>query len=237
MQLPFHYAKAKLLAELWLPLAQRGGEQLFPARKKHKKMRLFTLTDMEYQEIKTFEENQLTKREDVVAWTYSQLQAYRLDTELGTSKVICEGRFDDVISVAGHPVSESFLCHILNLDFSSQSPSLNIKGRIEKELRVGRLLIELLDSLEHKGFVLFYTTIMDKTSLNVADVLFPVILPLGMPNPANDITEKVDFVQGILLSIVENNNYSVVEAHRIIIDIENSSDKIFSIGILVLRNK
>jgi hypothetical protein len=191
---------------------------------------------MEYQEIKTFEENQLTKREDVVAWTYSQLQGYRLDTELGRSKVICEGRLDDVTNVEGHSISESFPCHILNIDFSSQSPSLNIKGRIEKELRGGQLLIGLLNHFELKGFILFYTTIFDQASLNLADVPFPVILPLGMPNLADDVTKKADFVQGILSSVVQINNYSILEARCIILDIDNHTDKVFSIGILALRN-
>ncbi len=166
----FYHAKTKLLGDLWLPLAQKGGEQLFPARKNHKKMRLFTLTDMEYQEIKTFENNRLIKREDVVAWTYSQQQAYRLDTELGRSKVICEGRLDDVTDVEGHSILEYFPCHILNVDFSSQNPSLNIKGRIEKELRGGQLLIALSNRLEVKGFIVFYTTIFDQANLNIADI-------------------------------------------------------------------
>ena len=236
MPLPYHFAKSKLLSEVWLPLSQRGGEQLFPARKKHKKMRLFTLTDMEYQEIRNFEDNKLTKREDVVAWTYSQQQAYRLDTELGRSKVICEGRLDDVATLEGHSIVESFPCHILNIDFSSQNPSLNSKGRIEKELRGGQLLIRLLNSLELKGFVLFYTTIFDQTSLNVADLPFPVIPPLDVPNPADDLVKKTKFVQDILSSVIQNNNFSIVDAIHIGLDIDNSNDKVFSFGILASRS-
>lgn len=232
----FHHIKSGLLNELWLPLAQRGGEQLFPARKNHKKMRLFTLTDIEYQEIKTFEDNKLTKREDVVAWTYSQQQAYRLETELGRSKVICEGRLDDLISIEGHVISESFPCEMLNLDFLSQSPSINSNGRVEKELRGGQILVGLLSKLELKGFILLYTTILDQNSLTVPNLLFPAILPLGMPNPADDINKKVDFVKGIYSSIVQNNNYSIVEATHVILDVDNSMDKIFSLGILAVRN-
>ncbi len=236
MPSPFQHVKSKLLSELWLPLAQRGGEQLFPARKKHKKMRLFTLTDMEYQEIKAFEDNKLTKREDVVAWTYSQQQAYRLETELGRSKVICEGRLDDVINVEGHEVSESFPCEMLNLDFLSQSPSINSNSRVEKELRGGQILVGLLSKLELKGFILLYTTILGQGNLAVANLSFPVSLPLDIPNPADDINKKIDFVKGIYSSIVQNNKYSLVEATHVILDIDNSTDKIFSLGILALRN-
>lgn len=236
MPLPFQPEKTKLLSELWLPLAQRGGEKLFPARKKHKKMRLFTLTDMEYQEIKTFEDQKLTKREDVVAWTYSQQQAYRLETELGRSKVICEGRLDDVISVEAHIISESFPCEMLNLDFLSQSPSMNSNGRVEKELRGGQILVGLLSKLEQKGFILLYTTILDQSNLAVANLSFPATLPLDMPNPADDMNKKIDFVKGIYSSIVQTNNYSLAEAPHIVLDIDNSMDKIISLGILALRN-
>jgi hypothetical protein len=236
MPSPFQHVKSKLLNELWLPLAQRGGAQLFPARKKHKKMRLFTLTDIEHQEIKAFEENKLTKREDVVAWTYSQQQAYRLETELGRSKVICEGRLDDVINVDGHMVSESFPCEMLNLDFLSQSPSRNSNGRVEKELRGGQILVGLLKKFEQKGFILFYTTILDESNLTVTNLSFLASLPLGMPNPADDINKKVDFVKEIYSSILQNNNYSLVEATHVILDVDNSTDKIFSLGVLAVRN-
>lgn len=231
----FHLAKSKLLGELWLPLTQKVGEQLFPARKKHKKMRLFTLTDMEYQEINLFEDNKLIKREDIVAWTYSQQQAYRLDTELGRSKVICEGRLDDVATIEGHSIVESFPCHILNIDFSSQKPSLNSRCRIERELRGGQLLIRLLNSLELKGFVLFYTTIFDQTSLNVADLPFPVVPPLDVPNPADDVAKKAKFVQDILSSVIQSNNFSIIDVKHIVLDIDNSNDKVFSLGILASR--
>lgn len=236
MPLPYHFAKSKMLSEMWLPLSQIGGEHLFPARKKHKRMRLFTLTDMEYQEIRALEDNKLTKREDVVAWTYSQQQAYRLDTELGRSKVICEGRLDDVVTIEGHSIIENFPCHILNIDFSSQNPSLNSRCRIEKELRGGQLLIRLLNSLELKGFVLFYTTIFDQTGLNVADLPFPVVPPLNVPNPADDVAKKAKFVQDILSSVIQYNNFSIVDARHIVLDIDNSNDKVFSLGILASRS-
>lgn len=236
MPAPLHHVKAKVLDELWLPLVQKGGEIFFPTRRNHKKMRLFTLTDMEYQEIKVFESNKLTKREDVVAWTYSQQQAYRLDTELGRSKVICEGRLDDVTDVNGHSVSEYFPCHILNIDFCSQRPSLNTKGRIERELRGGKLLVGLLNDLALKGFVMLYTTIFDQIDLSVVDVPFAVPIQLDMPGLANTGAQKASFVQHILSSIVQTNNYSVVEVKNIIVDVDGHADQVFSVGILALRN-
>ena len=155
-------------------MAIGGSELLFPQRKKHKKLRMFTLTDIEYQEIRTFEENQITKREDVVAWTHSQLQGYRLDTELGRSKVICDGRFDDIVNTNEDTFSENFPCQLLNIDFLSQSPTLNTKGRVEKELRSGKLLVDLLGNQGTKGLILFYTTIFDQPNLVVADMPFTI---------------------------------------------------------------
>jgi hypothetical protein len=110
MPSPYSEAKISLLGEIWLPLALKGGEHFFPLRKKNKGMKLFTLTDMNYQEVKVFEENRLTKREHVVAWTYSQQQVYRLEAELGRSKILCEGRLDDAIGVDSQTIYENFPC-------------------------------------------------------------------------------------------------------------------------------
>ena len=85
MPSPFQLVKAKFLSELWLPLAKSGGDHLFPLKRKHKGMKLLTLTEMDCQEVNLFEENKLTRKEDVVAWNHSYHEALRLETELGRS--------------------------------------------------------------------------------------------------------------------------------------------------------
>lgn len=235
--MPSTYSEAKtsLLNELWLPLAQKGGEHLFPLRKKNKGMRLFTLTDMDYQEVKAFEEKKLTKREYVVAWTHSQQQVYRLEPELGRSKILCEGRLDDAIGIDSQSISESFPCELLNLDFMSQNPVINTIGRIEKELRVEHVLVSLLNKLESKGFVLFYTTMLDQIELDSASLAFPAALHLGLDNPVGVLAQKIEFIKNISDSILENNNYIAIEWSQCVVDVKNVADKIFSFGILASR--
>lgn len=237
MPSPYHHAKSKLIGELWLPLAQDGGDLLFPSRKKHKRMRLFTLTDLNYHEIKIFEDKKLTKREDVVAWTYSQQQAYRLETELGRSKIICEGRLDDGIGEDGRAVSDVFPCEILNLDFLSQNPTINSNGRIERELCSAQVLVKLLGQLNSKGLILFYTTILNGCNLEINNLKFSFPLTLeGIPNFADNLDKKIGFISGTFSSVVRNYNFSLVNMNHATLDIENSPNKIFSLGILAYRS-
>lgn len=235
MPSPYSEAKTSLLGEMWLPLAQKGGEHLYPLRKKNKGMRLFTLTDMDYQEVKVLEEKKLTKREHIVAWTNSQQQVYRLEAELGRSVILCEGRLDDAIVLDSQAVSENFPCELLNLDFLSQNPVINTIGRIEKELRVAHVLVGLLNKAELRGFVLFYTTALDQVDIDSTSLAFPVTLPLGFVSPADIIDKKIEFIKNISESIVHSNNYVIIESNQLIVDMKDTTDKIFSYGILVSR--
>jgi len=61
-------------------------------------------------------------------------------------------------------------------------------------------------------------------------------LPLGMPISAEDATQKADFIQSILSSVVQTNNYTIVEARYAIVDVDGRTEKVFSTGILALRN-
>lgn len=235
MPSPVRDVKALLVNDLWLPLVRRGGDQLFPQRRNHKRMKLFTLTDMNYQEVKAFEDNKLTKREDVVAWNHSHLQVYRLETELGRSKVICEGRFDDVINIESQAISDDLPCDILNLDFFSQIP-INSDGRIEREINGENILITLLSNLQIKGFILLYTTLLDQVNLSVASLSFPLISPPDFPNPVSNIDDKVKFIRCAINSILCKNNYLVTESSELLIDLDNSADKVFSIGFVSSRS-
>jgi len=236
MPSPICDVKTSLVNDLWLPLAKKGGDQLFPLRRKHKKMKLFTLTDMNYQEVKAFEDNKLTKREDLVAWNHSHQQAYRLETELGRSKVICEGRFDDAIIIESQVISDDLPCDILNLDYFSQIP-INSDGRIEREINAENVLVSLLSNLQIKGFVLLYTTLLDQVNLSLAILSFPLISPPNLPNPICNIDDKVEFIRFTINSILRNNNYLVTESNRMLLDLDNSTDKVFSIGFVSLREQ
>jgi len=225
--------KTLVVNQLWLPLAIKGGDHLFPLKRKHKEMRLLTLTDMDYQEIKQFEESKLTRRENVVAWNHSYHQALRLETELGPSKVLSIGRFDDVINDGDEEILEDLPCELLNLDFFSQKPSSST-GRIEKELNSENIIVKRLNELQVKGFVLFHSTLIDETDLNITNLNFPLSLLQGFSNPTSILEDKKEFVRNALDSMMHNNNFVVVELAELYIDLEGGK-KFFSIGLVSLR--
>jgi hypothetical protein len=228
-----HAIKKLVVNDLWLPLARKGGDHLFPLKRKHKGMKLLTLTDMDHQEVKIFEENKLTKREDVVAWNHSYHQALRLETELGPSKVLSIGRFDDVMNDGGREILDDLPCELLNMDFFSQNPS-SAKGRIEKEVNGENIIVERLNKLQVKGFVLFYTTLMDQIDLHITSLAFPLSLLQSFPDPACNLVDKTEFIRNALGSLMHNNNFTVIESSELLIDLDNE-DKFFSTGFLSLR--
>jgi hypothetical protein len=228
--------KASLVNDLWLPLVKSGGDQLFPRRKKHKRMRLFTLTDMNYQEIRAFEESKLTKREDVVAWNHSHLQALRLETDLGRSKVLCEGRFDDAIDEERQALSDHLPYDILNLDFSSQQPISSSNGRIEREINAASVLVNLLNNHQTNGFVFLYTTLFDQIDLSLDSLAFSLSELGAFSDPACCVSDKVEFVRSAVFSIVHINSYTLNELSELLVDTNNPTDKVFSIGFVSSRS-
>jgi len=227
--------KTSLVNDLWLPIAKKGGDQLYPRLKKHKKMKLFTLTDMNYQEVRVFEDNKLTRREDVVAWNHSHQQAYRLETELGRSKVFCEGRFDDAVIDESEALSDFFPCDILNLDYSSQKPTSH-SGRIEREINGECVIVNLLNDLQTKGFVLLYTTLLDQIDLSSNNLSFSFNSSRTFPNPVDAIDDKVEFIRSALISTLKNNYYCVNESDELLIHLNRTNNKIFSIGFVASRS-
>lgn len=235
MPVPVHEVKALLVRDLWLPLAIRGGDQLFPKRRNHKRMKLFTLTNMNYQEVEEFENCRLIKREYIVAWTHSHLEALRLEADLGKSKVMTEGRFDDEINIDSGVISDRLPFDIINLDYFSQLP-VNDIGRIEKEINGGQILITLMGNHPIKGFVLLFTTQLDQCDLSFNQLSFPIQQPPGLPNPISNMNDKVEFIKHAINSILLLNNYIIVESNELCISIENSPDLVFSIGFVLLRS-
>jgi hypothetical protein len=228
-----HTIKQLVVNDLWLPLAKKGGDHLFPLKRKHKGMKLLTLTDMDYQEVKIFEENKLTKRENVVAWNHSYHQALRLEVELGPSKVLSIGRFDDVINDGVQEALDELPCDLLNIDFLSQNP-ISFQGRIEREINGENIIARRLNQLQVKGFVLFHTTLIDQIDLNTASLAFQLSLLPGFANPACNVADKAEFIRNALGSAMHNNNFVVSESAELLIDLEGGN-KIFSIGYLSLR--
>jgi hypothetical protein len=223
-------AKSIFVDDLWLPLAIIGGDCLFPYRKKHKVMNLFTLTDMDCIEVKKFEANKLIHRENVVAWNPSYQQAIRLETELGKSLVLFDGRFEDIIKGDSQQISSHFPFSILNLDYSSQKPSHSV-GRIEKEILGIHILINQLNHYHKDGFVFLYTTLIDQIELRQTLLTFSINPPYRPSDPIIVVSEKVEFIKRAVMSILHNHNYSVTRSQELMLNLKGN-ENVFSMGIV-----
>jgi hypothetical protein len=230
----FLYIKKTLIKQLWLPIAIEGGNKLFPRLRKHKKMKLFTLTDMDYEEIKAFEENKLTKREDSIVWNYSYQQALRLETELGKSNVLYEGRFEDTLIEDKISIFDNLQCEIMNLDFTSQNPS-SLEGRIENEINAQYIIIHWLNKYKKNGVVLIYTTLLDDIEININKLSITFSNNVNFTNLISDMNDKVKFINTAFDAILSNNNYRLFKSNEMILDINGSTNKIFSRAFIILR--
>ncbi len=228
--------KQILVNDLWLPLVKDGGDQLFPRRRIHKNMKLFTLTDMNYEEIKIFEENKLTKRENIIAWNHSYQQTLRLETELGRSVILSEGRLDDALNEDNQTMPENFACDILNLDFTSQKPINGAAGRIENEINCGNILISILNNNQMNGFVLIYTTLLDQFDLNPNNIEFTLNTPNAISNPVSNINDKVELIKIAINTLCQNNSYLISNTSDLLSDTNNQAVKLYSMGIVSARS-
>lgn len=226
-------AKTSLVNDLWLPLAIIGGDELFPRRKKQKRMKMFTLTNMDYQEIVAFKNAKLIKREDVIAWNHNYIQAIRLETELGRSKIVCERRFEDEVIDDSQPISADLSCDIFNLDYVSQDPD-SVRGRIEREIICGKVLVGLLSNFQSSGFVLLYTTLLDQVDLTLSNLNFPIQHASSYPNPISETGDKVTFIKEVMTSVIREHDYNIHEPREMIISLGNL-DNVFSFGFVSLR--
>lgn len=233
MPSPYLREKEKLVQELWLPLAIRGGDQLHP-RRRQKQMRLFTLTDSDCVETRTFDREKLIQG-SVVAWQRHVHEVWRLDSELKRgSRVLDDGPFEE-ITPEDEDIIENLPFDLLNLDYTSQRPTLHSEGRVEREINGGYKLIKLLKNNNARGFVLLYTTIIDDVDLYTDRLSFEFNLPLDASDPARNAEQKVEYLKNTVLAIIESNNYQIVEASGpLLIEIEENMH-IFSIGLISLR--
>jgi hypothetical protein len=224
--------KALLINDLWLPLAIRGGNLLFP-RRDSKRMKLFTLTDSNCLEIDAFRQNKLIGS-DVVAWQQSSLKAIRLETELlRGGKVRTDGKFEEVLNSEREAISDDIIRDILVLDFLSQEPDLVSLGRVEKEINGINILAGLLDRIKAKGFILIYTTQLNQINLMSGNLHFLFNPPLGNPDPVCNIDSKSDLIRNAMFTIMRTNNYHIDELKDLLIDIDETN-KVFSIGFIAL---
>lgn len=157
--------KSQLIADLWLPVAKKGGTHFFPRRKTNYDMSLFTLTaDSNFEEILCFKKKKLISEKKTIAWSYASQKRVRLETEFNEAIIAGFAKYETSISFDDFEIKNSFPFHIINLDFSSQDPIFE-SGRLEKEL----ISLEKTISLQKDNsaeFVLIFTTILNGNHLN-----------------------------------------------------------------------
>lgn len=198
--------KDKLIDDLWLPVAREGGKIICP-KARNKKMKFLTLTnDMNFQEISKFEENKLTTKDRIFAWTYSLFKKLRLETDLAPAKVFGATRYEDSILRPQFLLSSYFPFDVINLDFSSQDPEMEA-GRIEKEIKSMGKTIQLQKAQGNK-FVLIYTTLLNFNNLkygNIANTLG--LSSQDFPSSIKDQMEKIECIEYVINRICSKHNY------------------------------
>jgi hypothetical protein len=210
--------KTQSINDLWLPKVKKAGEIFYPKLRKNKKMKLLTLTDdRNFQEIKVFEENSLTTKDCVIAWTYSHIKKLRLETELSPTIVFGPARYEDSISSSSFSLRSHFPFDVINLDFSSQDPYLET-GRVEKEIECLEKTIILQSAQRNKEFVLVYTTLLNSNSLNYMSIVSTSNavhvpgwsgIPSGnFPPSITDQMEKIRCIESVLSEICLKYNYN-----------------------------
>jgi hypothetical protein len=187
--------KNNFLDDLWLPVIHKFGSSHLAPSKKNKEMKVLTLTsDHDYQEIARLEEDELTTKQYVTAWTYSHIKKLRLETEISPAKVAGTTRFEDSISSTSLSIKDQFPFHLINLDFSSQDPSLEI-GRIEKEIACLERTIKTQKDAGGHNFILAYATIINSSQLDyssIVDLSNSLLIP-GWPGlSVTDFPPQID---------------------------------------------
>ena len=211
--------KDQLINELWLPYIKRGGDIFYPRLKKNKRMKLLTLTsDKNFQEIFTFQKNNLTDKEYIFAWTYSHIKKLRLETELSPAKIFGAIRYDNSASSSSFPISSYFPFDIINLDFSSQDPGLE-SGRIEREIESFERTIKLQREESGVNFIIIYTTLLNSNNLSYKSIAmasnnipisgWPGLTLNEFPSKIKEQKEKMRCIEAVLAKLCLKYNYNI----------------------------
>jgi len=238
--------KDKLIDELWLPIAMKGGSTFYPRLIKNKKMKMLTLTHHNNcHELEKFIKNKLTKKELITGWNRETNEAIRLECERLES---ARGgyMYEDTIQDNQSGIQDEFPFDILNLDFSSQNPELE-EGRIEKEILGIEHTIKIQSAKGNKGMVLIYTTILKSKPLNPPiikrrsdDIRIQGWKGLsinGLPSNITDCNEKIRCTDKIFQQICFKYQYeNVGNVESLCVGLSNSPGYILSIAVLLRRS-
>lgn len=237
--------KNELIDKFWLPTTLKWGNVLRPRLKKNKKLKLLTLTsDVSFGEVAKFEEGGLTKKEHVVAWTYSHIKKLRLETEISPARVFGPARYETCTSRSSFPIKGHFSFDMINLDFLSQDPSFEI-GRVEKEMKSLEETIRLQKEMGGDIFILMYTTVLNSNDLDYTSVVqtsnnMPVLGWAGLPSEVfpgkiGEQAEKMRCIETVLSRICSKYEYGG-EIDRTAIPLGGDMKyTVYSIALLISR--
>lgn len=200
-----------------------------------------------FQEIPKFIEEKMTTKNDIVVWNYDHIIRVRLETDpdVAPGRVLGTGKYED--SVSGNlPASLDpyFPFEIVNLDFTSQNPSLE-NGRIEKEILSVEHTIAHHKAKDANGFVLIYTTIIDNNNLDFSSIIsksnqlqihgWSGLSEGGFNQTISICDEKIGCIENILQQFCQKYEYDS-EFKKIKKKVTGSNGYIYSIaGILKKR--
>lgn len=233
--------RSQMLQETWMPMTKKVGGIYFPRRKNKDLKVLFLLSDFNLNDYRLYLNENVTKQELIYAWNNDFLKCFRLETELGTSRVCGKSRYENSISNSNFELKDSFPFHIINLDFTSQRPNSDI-GRIEKELKSIEKTLILQENID---FMLVYTTLLDNVELDLKRVLSESdkamlrgwpgldIDPSYLNSPIKENTRKIDGIIKVLHQLFIKYNYRCESTDRY--HSLDNGNYIFSMGAILTR--
>lgn len=197
----FSLIKTGLASSMWKKHTIKVGNHIYK-RRKHKLLNILTLTHPKNMlEIKQLEDDNISKKGDIVGWNCEYLNRMRLETE----GIIARGgtKFEDTVCT-DQRLKDDFHFDIVNLDYTSQSPA-KIDGRFEKELlSVEHVIINLRNCLSGKKNSLILFTTMINTCNVITNTLIQASKAINLPsedlifsrttNPMVDPTEKIETI-------------------------------------------
>lgn len=220
--------KHVLVDKLWLTTAQKWSTVLRPRVRKNKRLKLLTLTnDASFEEVTKLEEEELTEKECVVAWTHSHIKKLRLETEISPARVIGIARYETCASNPSFVIKGQFPFDIVNLDFSSQEPVFEL-GRVEEEIRSLEDTIKLQSDTGGDNFIMVYTTVLNSNDLDYSSIVhksnnMPVLdwsglSPDEFPTKIAEQVEKMRCIEATVSSMCFKYKYNVeIESQSILL--------------------
>lgn len=237
--------KVRLIDELWLPKIREVAAILYPKRKKHAKLRFFTLSDgISFNDIMKYESENLILRADTAVWIISDFHK-RLRVEIENVGGILEGDIlSDTICDTSSQLCTVFPRDIINLDFSTQQ-SNSVVQRIKAEIICLEKNINLQNQKGVQSFLLLFTSIFDALPVEINPLIQDsnalqmqgwIGLSLSsFPQNISDKSQLEEFLKASVMQICQKYGYQNAAIGALSIDIPDCQDKLFSMAVAVKR--